>query len=200
MNTTVLQEKLAAVESLYQYAEDMQEVFLPYAAQVAAVMQPLTQSPYHSDIRLNACMALPRLLYATVHGLHAKRADMAPAAAFLSATVASLIEALRTEVNSETRVAIVESLKDTTALCYEAEDESGRPLLRVSESDAAAIITALCEATKGSQERRLSVAKRYTAAGEIDEAAAESMHNELLGEIDLMDFAVDAMGYVLKVG
>jgi len=71
LNTSAMMEKELAVRSLYSYANDLQAVFLPHAAQVAAVLGPLTAFQFNADIRLSACMALPRLLYATLHGLKA---------------------------------------------------------------------------------------------------------------------------------
>lgn len=110
----------------------------------------------------------------------------------------ALVKALGTEINQDTRVGIVEALKDVAALCYESGGD-GAPIITLTPADTEAVVTILCAQTARSQERRQQVAARYAAAGEMDEAAMETMHGELEMEVDLMEYVVDGMGYLMKV-
>jgi len=113
-----------------------------------------------------------------------------------------LVAAVDKEYNSEARVGMVEALKDVAALCYESGDDYGTaPILAVSDADLSTMVACLTNAVTKSVERRTEVGNQFVAAaegGELDQAAHESILDALQSEVDLAEFAVDGLGYLMK--
>ena len=72
IHTSHLEEKHAAVQTLYQYIHELGPHFLPYAAETAAVLLPLTAFSQQNQIRAIAMCALAPLLTNVMEALRAQ--------------------------------------------------------------------------------------------------------------------------------
>ena len=75
IHTSHLEEKHAAVQTLYQYITELGPHFLPYAAETAAVLLPLIGFSSHTQVRAVAMCGLPPLLANVVRALRAQAGE-----------------------------------------------------------------------------------------------------------------------------
>lgn len=199
MNTSVMEEITMATRTLFEYAEQLEGLFFPYVEDVASAVLPLISFKFNNQVRYSAACAAPRLLGAYITGLRDSGADTSAAMGLLEMALTPLLDALRDERDSDTRLGMAEALSDLLSVCRESGGGPDvPPTVFVPEGDAGVgrVVNVILQCFGESIGRREELAEQLAEDGDEEALDALAEHEEI--EEELSTYLIDALGYLIK--
>lgn len=208
INATATEEKMRAVNMLFQYSDDMGAALGPYVDDIAAVMLPLVNDKLLSSARNTAALTVPNLVLCA---LQHNRENLGRSPAEAGAVVfplfqeglQRLLQQLPVEHDVDTRGALAEAISSTleAALLGGSDGDyllTSEPWVRLPGEALGSILPPLLEAAQESFRRRQERAAALEDRDEVDEEAQEALEEELEIESELLTNLTNSMGFVIK--
>ena len=122
IKTSSMEEKLTAINTIFCFVDELEEIFFPYVQHVAEIFVPALTFAFHESVRNTAATTLPCLIQSTIEYLkkNGQEGNMEPVQSLWAFIQSKFLKAICKETEVPIHITMIESYGDCVDLIGEA--------------------------------------------------------------------------------